>query len=135
MRGAGVPHHFEFNHEHKILLTVLEGEIEGPEIYIIDKAMREQIKRTQPAAGISDLSRVTRFNVPSHVMHEAAQGPPPFPESVPRFIVAASDLVYGMNRMYQTLADRPRGRLKVVRRIEEAFADLGIEKVEFERIE
>jgi len=128
-----VPYHFEFDSEHRILLTVLEGEIEGSEIDIINKAMRVQIKRMQPAAGISDLTRVTRFNVPGHVMRAAAQEPPPFPEDVPRFIVAASDVVYGMNRIYQTVADRPK--LKVVRKLDEALAELGVQSVKFEKLE
>jgi hypothetical protein len=96
-----MPHHFEFDFEHKILLTVMEGEIQGPEIQTIDQDMRARIVRMQPAAGISDLTRVTNFNVPAEVMRSAALQPSPFLPETPRFIVAPTDVLYGMSRMYE----------------------------------
>ncbi|HTT17871.1 MAG TPA: hypothetical protein VMG82_02935 [Candidatus Sulfotelmatobacter sp.] len=86
----------------------MEGEIDGPEIQTIDHEMRVVIAHTQPSAGISDLTGVTNFNVPSHVMRNAAmKQPPPFPADTPRFIVAPTDFLFGMMRMYELIADRP----------------------------
>lgn len=131
-----MPHHFEFDSEHKILLTVMEGDIDGPEIQITDEEMRAAIARTQPTAGISDLSRVANFNVPSHIMRNAAmRQPPPYPEHTPRFIVASSDFLFGMMRMYELVADRPGGKLMVVHRFEEALATLGVTNPHFAMLE
>jgi len=131
-----MPHHFEFDAEHRILLVVMEGDIDGPEIIQIDREMRAQIQLTQPLVGISDLTAVTRFNVPGEIIRSLArQKPAPFPPETPRFIVASSDLLFGMMRMYELAADRPEGKLTVVRRMEDVLASLGLQAAKFERLE
>ena len=130
-----MPHHFEFDFAHRILLTFLEGEIQGPELETIDQDMRARIVRVQPAAGISDLSGVTNFNVPGEILRAAALHPPPFPPETPRFIVAPTDVLYGMSRMYELVADRLHGMLQVVRTREEALSALGISNPKFEPID
>lgn len=131
-----MPHHFEFDFAHRILLTVMEGEIQGPEISTIDQEMRARIVRLQPAAGISDLTHVTQFNVPARIMRSAALlQPPPFPPETPRFIVAPTDVLYGMSRMYELVADRPHGKLQVVRSRDEALSVLGISNPKFDPID
>ncbi len=132
--GANMPHRFEFDFQHKILLTIMEGEIEGAEIQTIDEDMRARIVRMQPAVGISDLTGVTNFNVPGEIMRSAALRRPPFPPETPRFIVAPTDVLYGMSRMYELVADRPHGKLQVVRTREEALSTLGIPNPKFEPI-
>lgn len=85
--GRVVPHHFEFDAEHRILLVVMEGDIDGPEIIQIDREMRAQIQLTQPLVGISDLTAVTRFNVPGEIIRSlAGQKPAPFPPETLRFM-------------------------------------------------
>lgn len=130
-----MPHHFEFDHRHGILLTVMEGDIDGAEVQIIDQEMRKRIARTKPSIGISDLTGVTNFNVPGHIMRAAALQPPPFPAETPRFIVASNDVVFGMSRMYELFADRPAGILTVVRSREKAFSLLGIADSKFELLD
>lgn len=130
-----MPHHFEFDYEHRILLIVMEGDIDGQEIWEIDKNMRERIVRMKPGAGISDLSGVAAFNVPSHIMRSAALQDPPFPADTPRFIVAPTDLLFGMSRMYELVANRPAGRLQVVRSRAEALNAIGAQNPKFEILE
>lgn len=127
-----MPHHFAFDDEHKLLLVVMEGDIDGAEIVAIDEEMRARIARMQPKAGISDLSLVRNFNVPAEVMRSAALRAAPYPPETPRFIVAPSDLLYGMSRMYELVANRPAGKLEVVRSREEALKRLGISNPKFE---
>lgn len=133
--GRLMSHHFEFDFEHRILLTVMEGEIQGVEISTIDKDMRARIVRMQPAAGISDLTGVTDFNVPGQIMRAAALQPAPFPPETPRFIVAPTDVLYGMSRMYELVADRPEGKLQVVRSRQEALSALGVSDARFDPID
>lgn len=130
-----MPHHFEFDSEHRILLIVMEGDIDGDEIQTIDREMRQQIVNMQPAAGISDLTAVRNFNVPGEIMRSAALQPAPFPPQTPRFIVAPTDLLFGMSRMYELVADRPAGKLQIVRRREEALEAIGARNPRFERLD
>ncbi len=131
-----MPHHFEFDAEHKILRVVLEGHIDGPETIQIDQEMRAEIQQTAPKVGISDLTGVTSFDVPGDIIRSLArQKPAPFPPETPRFIVASSDLLFGMMRMYELAADRPEGKLTVVRRMEDVLALLGVQAVRFERLD
>ncbi len=131
-----MPHHFEFDAEHKILLVVLKGHIDGPETIQIDREMRAEILRMAPMVGISDLSGVTSFDVPGDIIRNLArQKPAPFPAETPRFIVASSDLLFGMMRMYELAADRPDGKLTVVRRMEDVLASMGVQAAKFERLE
>jgi hypothetical protein len=131
-----MPHHFQFDPQHRILLTVMEGDIDGSEIQTIDQEMRAAIARIQPSAGISDLTGITNFNVPSHIMRDAAmRQPAPFPPDTPRFIVAPTDFLFGMMRMYELIANRPGGKLIVVRRVEDALAALGVSASRFEMLE
>jgi hypothetical protein len=130
-----MPHHFEFDDEHKLLLVVMEGDVDGAEIVKIDEELRARIIRMQPSAGISDLSRVRNFNVPAQVMRSAALQAAPYPAETPRFIVAPSDLIYGMSRMYELVANRPAGKLEVVRSREEALKRLSISNPTFQVLE
>ena len=130
-----MPHHFAFDDEHKLLLVVMEGDIDGEEIVAIDEEMRARIARMQPKAGISDLSLVQNFNVPAQVMRSAALRAAPYPAETPRFIVAPSDLLYGMSRMYELVANRPAGKLEVVRSREEALKRLDISNPKFELLD
>ena len=130
-----MPHHFEFDKEHKVLLVVMEGDIDAAEIAAIDEAMRVRIDRMQPAAGISDLSLVQKFDVPAQVMRSTAMRSAPYPPETPRFIVAPSDVLYGMSRMYELVANRPSGKLQVGRSRAEALERLGVANPRFEILE
>lgn len=131
-----MPHHFKFDAEHRILLVVMEGRIDGSDIVQIDRDMRARIRLTNPLAGISDLTGVTGFDVPGEIIRSLArQKPAPFPPETPRFIVAASDLLFGMMRMYELAADRPEGKLTVVRRMEDVLAAMGLPAAKFEMLQ
>lgn len=128
-------HHFEFDFRQRILLVVLEGEVRGEEFTSINDEIRKHVESFQPVGGISDFSAVKNLDVSSHSLRAAAFEPSPYPEEVPRFIVAPSDYLFGMARMYEMIADRPGGKLRVVRSREEALTALGVKDLKFERIE
>ena len=125
-------HHFEFDFRNRILLVVLEGEVRGEEMVSINDDIRKHVESFHPLAGISDFTDITKFNVPSHSMRTAALEPSPYPEETPRYIVAPSDYLFGMARMYEMIADRPEGKLRVVRTREEALAEIGVRDGKFE---
>ena len=75
---------------------------------------------------ILDLSAVTSVQVESATMHELASRPPLFNDPMPRFIVAPSDVTFGLARMFQLQGDKTRQALQVVRTSAEAYSRLGI---------
>ena len=129
-----MPYHFEFDAEHKVMLVVLEGEVNEQEIAGMDDDIRAQAVGLKPLAAITDFSLITAFNVGSGSMREAANKPSPYPAEMPRFIVAPRDHLFGMARMYETFAERPDGKLRVVRSREEALAVLGAQNPRFEKV-
>jgi hypothetical protein len=129
-----MPYRFEFDHEHKILLVVVEGEYGDADLLALIDDLRTTATRLNAQAGITDFSDVTSFTVSSRTIHEAAEGPSPFRDPIPRFVVAQQDFAFGMFRMYKSIGERTRASLQLVRTREEAFAMLGIRNPQFERV-
>jgi hypothetical protein len=129
-----MPHHFEFDSEHKILRLVLEGSIEGCEFVRLTAEIRAQAERLRPLAGITDGGGITNFEVTSQSLRSAALEGSPYPAATPRFIVAPSDYLFGLARMYELIGNHSEGRLQVVRKMEEALSALGAANAEFERV-
>ncbi len=129
-----MPYHFEFDVEHKVLLVVPEGEIVAQDVATFNDSVRQRVSDLQPVGAIIDCSGVTGFNLPGEVLRKAAQPPAPFPADTPRFVVAPTDYLFGMARMYELSAARPKEMLKVVRSMEEALARLGVQNPRFARL-
>ncbi len=127
-------HHFEFDYANRILLVVMEGEVDNREIQQSNNRIRKYVEQLKPAAGIGDFTAVTKLTVTSSVVRSAALQPSPYPDDTPRFIVAPSDYLYGMSRMYELVADRPKAVLQVLRTREAALAALGVKNAKFERV-
>jgi hypothetical protein len=130
-----MPHHFEFDKKHRILLVIVEGVWGDHEQRTINPEIKRQAIALNAAAGIGDLSRVIRFNVSPAVLQATARDEAPYSAGTPRYLVAPKDHTYGMSRMYQLAADKTRASLKVVRSRDEALEELGALDAEFERVE
>jgi hypothetical protein len=129
-----MPYRFEFDPEHRILLVVLEGNVGEREILTINDDIKARVTELNPSAGVSDFSAVTTFAVASHIMRSAALQPSPYHEQTPRFIVAPTDLLFGLARMYQLVGYRTRAKLQVVRSREEVFSALRLQNPRFEKL-
>jgi hypothetical protein len=127
-----VAHRFEFDFRNRILLVVLEGDVDGAEMVSINGDIRRHVESFHPLAGISDFTDIRKFDVPSHSMRTAALEPSPYPEETPRYIVAPSDYLFGMGRMYELVSNRPK--LRVVRTRAEALEEIGVKDAKFERL-
>ena len=93
------------------------------------------VQRINPVAGILDMTDVTSLEATPAIVRTLARSAPPMtnPEN-PRFLVAGSDHVYGMLRMYQIVGGESRSTLHVVRSITEAYTALGITEPRFKRL-
>ena len=129
-----MPYRFEFDVEHKILLIVLEGEMVARDVESFQGEIQKRVREFDPVGAIADFSAVTRFDAPGDALRKAALQPAPFPSTTPRFIVAPTDFLFGMARMYELAANRPNEMLKVVRSMAEALNGLGVQNPTFVRL-
>lgn len=130
-----MPHHFEFDAEHRILRLVLEGDL-GPEEYLgLNSAIHARAQQLLPLAGITDVAPDLNFNITTQVLRTVALQGSPYPPNTPRYIVAPSDYLFGMARMYELVGNHSEGKLQVVRKLQEALEDLGVTSAKFDRVE
>jgi hypothetical protein len=130
-----VPHRYEFDHDHRILVGILEGDLADGDLLAFDASARKYITKFDPAAGMTDFSGVTAFSATGEVVRTIAQTPPPYKSPIPWFLVAPRDVHFGMARMYQIIASDTRPKLQVVRSREEALKALGVEHPKFESVD
>jgi hypothetical protein len=130
-----VTHRFEFDPDHRILLAILEGEIQDADLLAFDANSRKYAMKFTPVGGISDFSGITAFSASGEVVRTIAQTPPSYKSPLPWLLVAPRDVHYGMARMYQIIASDVRPRLKVVRSFEEALTALGVQNPKFEPVD
>lgn len=129
-----MPYHFLFDKTHRILLAVAEGVFDDDDQHRLMADIRANAKALGALAGIGDVSHVTTYAVSPATMQQVARGPSPYAAGVPRYLVAPSDIAFGMSRMYQLASDKSNASLRVVRSREEALADLGVNDAKFERL-
>lgn len=133
-RAAGpMPCHFEFDPENKLLRVRMEGRITTEEAREYYLAAGRYVLQTRPRASIWDLAAVTSLEVSTDAVAKLARSVPALPEPHRlRVIVASSAHVFGLARMFQSLGEGARPRLKVVRTLEEACIALRVSKPRFE---
>lgn len=126
--------HFEFDSEHKILRLVLQGDMEPEEFLRLNAEIEAHARRLKPLAGITDGAAISNFNIPSQTLRTVASQGSPYPAATPRYIIAPSDYLFGMARMYELVGNHSEGKLQVVRKMEDALADLGVAHAKFKPV-
>lgn len=131
-----MPYSFEFDSAHAILLCRLRGEVTEESFKNFFRIGAEHAVRTQPSAGVVDLSGVTTFLVSTQTIHELARSTPVLRSpDLRRIVIAPSPEIYGMMRMFEMEGEAKRPNLHVVRSEEEAWAILAVPKPKFKPIE
>ena len=129
-----MPHHFEINKSHKVVRAVLEGTIDDAEMREIYRAVELAAPSLKPAGGILDVSAVSSFDVSAETIRRLASEAPAF-GGAPRCIVAPSNFLYGVARLFQMLGGDTRPNLHIVRNAHEAHSKLGVpDNLSFERL-
>jgi hypothetical protein len=126
-----MPYFFEFEPVQSILRCTMSGHIDDKTLLECRKEAVRHVRQTDPAAAILDLTLISSLQVSPRTVQGLARSEPAFPPSRPKFIVAPSDHLYGMSRMYQLIGERIRPSLQVVRSLAEAYAALGIAEPHF----
>ena len=127
-----MPHYFEFDSIHKILRCRLEGDITDGSVKDCYLAAAQFAAATNPSVGLVDFSDVASVNVSAETVRDLAHRPPAIPGPGPRFLVAPSDCLYGLARMFQECGSEQCPALHVVRTLEEAYNFIGVRKPQFE---
>jgi len=125
---------FEFNAQHKILLLRSEGRLTDSLLSELYWLVKRYSIATDAAAGIWDMSAVTRFDVsPEFLRHVVDRGPAmPDPTRRPRFIVAPAALGLAISHLIEIASAQNNPLLKIVLSRDEALAALGVQSPHFE---
>jgi len=115
----------------------------GPSAQVADEELAnfyrmitEHVVLTDPQAGVADFSAVSSFDVSVERIRMLAKMAPAMPQtSRPRVVVAPSDHIYGMMRMFKSEGKASRPNLHVVRTLDEARAILGVQNPQFELLD
>lgn len=127
---------FDFDLAHRILRCQLHGRVTDEVLKECYRAIAEYVAQIDPRAGIMDLSAVTSFEVSREAVRELARSAPAVPDpNRVRIVVAPSDCIFGMARMFQIEGERTRPNLHIVRSLAEAWAVLGVQDFVFEQLE
>jgi hypothetical protein len=126
-----MPYLFEFEPVQSILCCTMSGHIDDKTLLECRKAAVRHVRQTNPAVVIVDITPISSIDVSPRTVQALARSDPAFPPSRPKFIVAPSDHLYGMSRMYQLIGEQIRPGLQVVRSIGEVYAALGLAQLHF----
>jgi ABC-type transporter Mla MlaB component len=126
-----MPYLFEFEPAQSILRCTLSGHIDDKTLLECRKAAVRHVQQTNPAVAILDLTPISSIDVSPGTVQALARSDPAFPASRPKLIIAPSDHLYGMSRMYQLIGEQIRPSLQVVRSLAEAYAALDVAELHF----
>ena len=130
-----MPHRFDFDSAHRILRCRFEGRVTDEELKAYYLAAGKYAVQTDAASAITDFSAADSVDVSPDTIRELAGLPPVMTEqSRIRCVVAPSDKVFALARMFELQGGPARINLHVVRTVKEALAILGAQKPKFDPI-
>jgi hypothetical protein len=122
---------FDFDPIHQILRSTFSGRVNDEDSLNHQRMAALLAGSLDPRFGIADFSAADPFEATSDGIRELAKLPPAMPKTDrPRVIIAPSDHVFGMARIFEIVGEATRPNLHVVRSASEAWAILGVEMEE-----
>jgi hypothetical protein len=124
---------FEFDSANKILQCRFTGRVSDEELKHFYEATAQYAGALGPHGAIVDFTGVESFDVTPLTVRVLAKAAPAVPDPHrPRIIVASSPHIFGMARMFEFEGESTRPSLHVVRRVEDAWTILGVERPHFD---
>ena len=120
---------FAIAHTKRILLISFPLPVTRENLQRLDAERARVIRREGAMDMIVDFSASPPVAIPSRLTHERVAMPSPVP-GFRRIYVAPNDELFGSLRMYAIPHDDPL--VEIVRRLDIAFAELGVASSEFE---
>jgi hypothetical protein len=134
-QAKSVPYYYQFEDRYRILLVVAYGSVDEDELRELYFDIRRRKDEEHSLTGILDLTEVTFFNVNAGVICGLALLPPNFVDPTLRAVVAPTDFLFGMARMFQITGSDTRRGLLIVRTLSEALSALNFKDVHFRKHE
>lgn len=130
-----MPHQFDFDFGNKILRCRFTGRVTDDELKEYYVAASKYTAQTDAHGGLTDFSQADSVDVSPHTIRALASLPPVMPDvSRLRCVVAPTDKVFGLARMFELQGEETRINLHVVRTLKEALAILGVLEPKFETL-
>jgi hypothetical protein len=126
-------YYFEYDAANKILaarFTVMTDEVMREFFEVAPRYIAAHVVEV----GIVDFTAVTSFDWSPETSRQLARMAPLVPDPKRRFIVASSDVQFGMGRMFQQSSSEGREELRIVRSLDEVYLQLGISAGSFTRL-
>jgi hypothetical protein len=132
---VAVSYHFDFDSKHRILRCRFEGRVTDEELKEYYLAAGRYVALTGATFGITDFSAADSVEVSPKTVRELASLPPVITDQDRiRCVVAPSDKVFGLARMFELQGEGTRANLHVVRTMKEALAILGVQEPKFDPV-
>jgi len=123
---------FDFDSTHRILRCRFEGRVTDDELKEYYLAAGRLVAVKDPTFAITDFTAADSVDVSPGTVRELASLPPVMTDQDSiRCVVAPSDKVFGLARMFELQGEGTRANLHVVRTMKEALAILGVQAPEF----
>jgi hypothetical protein len=130
-----MPYQFDFDSTNRILRGRLDGCVTDEVLKEYYRAAAGYAAQIDPLRGITDFSAVTTFDVSAETIRKLASSTPVMPdESRVRVVLAPTDNVFGLARLFQIEGENTRPHNHVVRTLREAWAVLGVHDPKFEAL-
>jgi len=131
-----MPSSYHFDWKNRILRVRFEGRVTDEALKQAYATAYQLAFRTQPKAGIFDLSKATSLEVSAQTIRELAKSAPIIMNpNLVRVIVAPSPDIYGVARSFELQSEDNRPNLHVVRTGREALAILNVQHPRFEPLD
>jgi hypothetical protein len=126
-----VPCRYEIDRANQVLRMVFEGALTDTVLREYYHSAAAIVASVNCVTYIADFSTVTSVEITSEAVQELAHSPMILADPTPRALIAVSDYLYGMARMFQMLSEK-REMMYVVRSMSEALKVLGLSDLHFE---
>lgn len=128
-----MPFQFDFDFGNKILRCRFTGRVSDDELKEYYVAARRYTTQSDAHGAFTDFSEAISVDVSPQTVRALAGLPPAMPDvSRLRCVVAPTDKVLGLARMFELHGEETRVNLHVVRTVKEALAILGVLEPTFE---
>jgi hypothetical protein len=126
---------FEFDPIHRILGIRFSEDVTSEDLLYFYRMSALLVESFDPLSAIIDFSEVTSFDSDPQFLRELASLPPAMPQRErPRVVVAPSDKIFGLARLFEIHGEATRPSFHVVRATREAWAIIGVQEPEFKPI-
>jgi hypothetical protein len=128
-----VSHALDFDPAHRVLRLTLTGALTEAGFLVAREDVAHFIQIEGPCHGLFDYRGISKFDISADFVRRLAEQPPTFPVDAIRVVVASQCVIYGMIRMFQIIGSDTRQGLYVVKTMEDAYALLGFQSLDFSR--